>query len=238
MFQAVRGFFAALSPPALDERKIRKARRLGGLFLFEFVVVVLGVFVAQMLQENAATARTETDARVAVGRAAGEAANFRATSEYWLRAAPCLETRMDELMRAAANGTPDAISRGPRPRMPLSAFTPWSETTTITARRMYGDQLVSDYAALGTMAAKMAQDSHDLAGEWTLLGLIDPALGDVAREDRFNARLAAGRIKGRLASLNVTALNAVAAAERLGVSADSQRSRLLTLPMGCARVAE
>jgi len=237
MFQAVRKYFAALSPPALDERKIRRARRLAGLFLFEFVVVVLGVLVAQMLQERAATARAETDARVAVARAASEAATFRATSEYWLRAGPCLETRMDELMRAAANNTPDSISRGPRPRMPLSAFTPWSETTTMTARRVYGDRLVSRYAALETMAAKMAQDSHELAGEWALLGLIDPALGAVGREDRFNARLAAGRIKGWLASLNVTAFHAVDAAERLGVKADPARSRILTLPDGCRRTA-
>ena len=238
MFQAVRKFFAASALPPMDERKLRKARRLVGLFLFEFVVVVLGVLVAQTLQERAATERAETDARVAVERAAQEAAAFRSTSEYWLRAGPCLENRMDELMRAAANGKPDAISREPRPRMPLSAFTAWSETTTMTTRRMFGDRFVARYAALETMAAKMAQDSHELAGEWALLGLIDPALGAVGREDRFNARLAAGRIKGRLASLNVTAVHAVDAAARLGVKADPARSRLLTLPAGCAGIAQ
>lgn len=236
MFQAIRQFFAVKALPALDERKVRKVRRLAGLFLFEFIVVVLGVLAAQMLQESAATARAEADARAAVARAAGEAANFRATSEYWLDAAPCLERRMAELMRAAANGIPDSPLRGTRPRIPLSIVTPWSEATALTARRVHGDQLVTDYAALGTMAAKMADDSYDLAGDWALLGLIDPSLGTVAREDRINVRLAAGRIMGRLASLQVTAVNAVAAAERLGVNADPARSRLLTLPVYCRRI--
>ena len=144
---------------------------------------------------------------------------------------------MDRLMRAAANGTDDPAVRAPRPRMPLSPFTPWSEATTLAARRAYGGQLVSDYAAIETVAAKMADDSQDLAGGWALLGLMDPALGPVAQQDRFNARLAAGRIKGRLASLQVTATNAIATAERLGISADEARSRLLTLPPGCGRIS-
>jgi hypothetical protein len=87
------------------------------------------------------------------------------------------------------------------------------------------------------MAAKMAEDSHELAGDWALLGLVDPTLGPVAREDRLNARVAAGRIKGRLASLQVTAAHVIPVAERLAVSTDPRRARLLTLPGGCRRIA-
>ena len=236
MFQAVRSFFSNGRGRQPSTPRARRLARTFRLFLFEFVVVVTGVLVAQMLGDNAANARAGADARAAVERAERETSNFRATSEYWLSAGPCIDSRMDELMRAAANGEHYQAFRGVRPRMPLSVFTPWSEATSITARRVYGDQLVTDYAALATMAAKIGEDSYDLAGEWALLGLIDPALGPVAREDRLNARLAAGRIKGRLASLQVTAVNAVAAAERLGVSADPERRRLLTLPTGCRRI--
>ena len=102
------------------------------------------------------------------------------------------------------------------------------------ARQIYGDEEVSVYVGLHTMAAKMAEDSHELAGDWDLLGLVDPRLGPVSREDRINARLAAGRIKGRLASLGVTARYGVLSAERLAIPADPQRKRLLTLPAGCS----
>ncbi len=232
MFQAIRR--QLLRWPAFEMTPARKRRavRWGGLFLFEFTVVLLGVLAAQRLQDAAANARARSDAASAIERAEREAANFRATSEYWLRAGPCLARQMDEVMRSAAlgQGLPTQL---PRPRMPLSGLTPWSESTVLAARRAFGDDLVSDYSGLHIMAAKMAQDSHELAGEWALLSLLDPRLGPVAREDRLNARLAAGRIKGRLASLRVTARNAIAAAERRGIEADPGRSRLLTLPLGC-----
>ena len=237
MFKAIRSQFGRWRDLSVPKPTRLRIWRYSGLFMFEFAVVLLGVLAAQMLQESGAKARAGSDARVTVERAAREVANFRATSEYWLDAGPCIERRMDQLMRAAATGTDNPDVHGPRPRMPLSDFTPWSEPTVIAARQVYGEGLVSDYGALQTMAAKMADDSHELAGDWALLGLVDPTLGPVAREDRLNARVAAGRIKGRLASLQVTAAHAVAAAERLAISADPRRARLLTLPAGCRRIA-
>ena len=233
MFQAVRKYFTS-SRLALDERKLRRARRLAALFLFEFVVVVLGVLAAQMLQEYFADARAQREVAATVERARREAAGFRATSEYWLAAAPCLDRRMDELMRAAAGGVDRPELHGPRPRMPLSASTPWSEATMNAARQIYGDEEVSVYFALHIMAAKMAEDSHELAGDWALLGLADPRLGPVSREDRINARLAAARMRGRLASIGITARHGVLSAERLAIPTDPERRRLLTLPAGCS----
>ena len=235
MFAAVRTRFRRWDELATEVLTSRRGRRIAALFLFEFVVVLLGVLAAQMLQERAARGRAEADARAAIDRASEEVAGFRSTAEYWLRASSCLADRMDSFMRAAAGGAADSIATEPRPRMPLSALTPWSEATTITARELYGERVVANYSGLATMAAKMAQDSHELAGEWALLGLTNPELGSVTREDRLHARLAASRIKGRLASINVTARNAVEAARRLGVQANPQRSRLLTLPAGCDR---
>lgn len=236
MFKAIRSKFEEWLKRSVPESTRPRIWRYAGLFVFEFVVVLLGVLAAQMLQESVLDARARSDARVTVERAAKEAANFRATSEYWLSAAPCLEARMDQLMRTAAAGTDDPAVHGPRPRMPLSDFTAWSETTIIAARQVYGEGLVSDYSGLRTMAEKMAEDSHELAGDWALLGLVDPALGPVAREDRLNARVAAGRIKGRLASLQITATHMVATAERLQIGTDPSRARLLTLPDECRRI--
>ena len=234
MFQAVRNYFAASSRLALDERKVRRARRLAGLFLFEFVVVVLGVLVAQMLQEYFVDARARREVAATVERARQEAAGFRATSEYWLAATPCLERKIEELMRAAAEGVDRPELQLPRPRIPFSALTPWSEATMNAARQIYGNEEATVYFALQTMAGKMAEDSHELAGDWDLLGLADPRLGPVSREDRINTRLAAARIKGRLASIGVTARFGVLSAERLAIPASPGRKRLLTLPAGCS----
>jgi hypothetical protein len=234
MFAAVRDRYYSLRQVFAAPATRRRMRRLSGLFVFEFVVVLLGVLAAQMLQENFADARARRDAKATVERARQEAAGFRSTSEYWLAAGPCLEAKMDEVMRAAAEGVDRSELHGPRPRIPLSALTPWSESTMNAARQTYGDEAVAVYFALHTMATKMADDSHELAGDRALLGLADPRFGPVSREDRMNTRIAAGRIKGRLASLGVTARYGVLSAERLAIPADPERKRLLTLPAGCS----
>ena len=105
------------------------------------------------------------------------------------------------------------------------------------ARQIYGDEEVAVYLALQTEAAKMAEDSHELAGDWALLGLADRRFGPVSREDRVNARLAAGRIKGRLESIGITARYGVLSAQRLAIPVDAERKRLLTLPAGCSEGA-
>ena len=237
MFAAVRNLFGRwreLDPSPVARRRFS---RYAKLFLFEFVVVVTGVLVAQLLQEYFVDSRARREVAATVERARQEAAGFRATSEYWLAAAPCLERKMDQLMRAAAEGVDRPELHGPRPRMPLSALTPWSEATMNAARQIYGDEEVAVYLALQTEAAKMAEDSHELAGDWALLGLADRRFGPVSREDRVNARLAAGRIKGRLESIGITARYGVLSAQRLAIPVDAERKRLLTLPAGCSEGA-
>ena len=113
MFKAIRGQISRWRKLSVPRPVRLQIWRYSGLFMFEFVVVLLGVLAAQMLQESAANARARGDARVTVERAATEVASFRATSEYWLSAGPCLERRMDQLMRAAATGTDDPNVHGP-----------------------------------------------------------------------------------------------------------------------------
>lgn len=237
MFSAARGHFHRWRDWAYSPRG-RRSARLAKLFLFEFVVVLLGVLAAQMVQEYAADARAREDARTALERAGREAASFRATAEYWLRAGPCLEQRMERIMLAAASGSNHSAQDVARPHLPFSSITPWSETTAVTVRRVHGDSRLANYVALRTAASRMADVSRDLAAEWAVLDLLDPRFGPVAREDRLNARLAAAEIKGRIAALQVTAGFAVSAAERLGVAPDPDRARFLTLPAGCAQVQQ
>ena len=236
MFQAIRRQFLRWPAFEMTPARKRRAMRWGGLFAFEFVVVLLGVLAAQMLQEYATKARAREDAGTALEQSKREAATFRATAEYWLAVGPCIEGHLDQLMRAAARGTEDPIAHGPRPHMPFSALTPWSEATIVTVRRAHGETLLADYNGLRMAAERMADDSRELAAEWALLALVDPQFGSVAREDRMNARLAAGRMKGRLRSLQVTAAHAVSTAQRLGIGADPERKRLLALPAGCIEV--
>lgn len=232
MFRAVRSLFGGESK---SFRRLRFERAVR-LFAFEFVVVLLGVLAAQMLQERFTDARERGAAKSAMDRARSETSGFRSTADYWRSAAPCLDRNMDALMRSVAASKTIDPALTARPRMPLTALTPWGEDTIGAARQVYGDSVVSAFFALQTMAAKMSRDSDDLAGEWALLSLVDPSLGPISSEDRINARVAAGRIKGRLESLEVSAENAERISDSLGIAADPVRRRVLTLPQGCSEL--
>lgn len=90
MFQAVRESLAAALP--------RRGKRLAALFAFEFVVVLLGVLAAQVVQNWAREreVRRETlEARQRLERGYGDAIQFAAV---WTAAMPCLRERVGEIM--------------------------------------------------------------------------------------------------------------------------------------------
>lgn len=234
MFQAIRNFFTASSSPALDERKIRKARRLAGLFLFEFIVVVVGVLVAQMLQERMADRRARAEARMAVARERAEFAQFRGVVEYWNKAAPCLSARMDRIARSAATNTPLAAADFARPSLPSLSISPLAGDAALVARQVYGDRLVYEYWLIARSAERMSNFTTGVTTDWTLLQLLDPALGQPSAQDRAEARAAAMRIKALVTALEVNSGNLLESLQRLQIPV-APRVYTFELPSDCGR---
>ena len=87
MFQAVRAFFGSVARIGATLRT-SKARRVATLFLFEFVVVVLGVLAAQLLQSAAADRQSRNDAALSLERSEHEWRQMRAIASYWISVAP------------------------------------------------------------------------------------------------------------------------------------------------------
>lgn len=171
------------------------------LFLFEFVVVVAGVLVAQLLQERVRDASARREAEEAIERAREEAIRLVLIGDHWRRVGPCLEARVSRIARvAAAGGTLDAEQlRGPVTWIPIT--TPWSESTTLVARREHGNQLVDQYADLALNASVVRAANDTITRNAPSFRLLDPSFGPSSVVDRANVRLAAMQVRAGIRTL-------------------------------------
>src|SRR5437868_7784966 len=87
------GMFRAVRDSLLNRGTLFRSHRLqrtGRLFLFEFVVVLLGVLAAQMLQGWVADRQSRRQASAAVAQLRVEAATMVSQAGFWRRSGPCL----------------------------------------------------------------------------------------------------------------------------------------------------
>jgi hypothetical protein len=189
MFKAVRDSSTKAGALFRGHRLQRTAR----LFVFEFVVVLLGVLAAQMLQDFVAERRSRGDAAFAYGQLQQNIANMKAIAIFWGRSAPCLIDHVQMIAKAASAGRTlptDAIGR---PALPTPEFTEWTEPTRAAVERRFGPQIVADHDAVGQQAQIILGFNREIASDWSAFPLLDGRLGGASVEDRANVRLAAVR---------------------------------------------
>ena len=204
-----------------------RAKRSLGLFVFEFGVVVAGVLVAQSVanyvQERSARDRMRN--AWVVSRKQVAAASFVALG--WKRAAQCLDTRMDQIMRAVARGEEVPSSQLVRPSLRgARMLLPDDESMLLLARLLGDAEAVGLRRASGNMNTLIAH-TDGIAQAWEGLILIDPRYGPVGDDDRAQARLSAARIKAHLTGLQINASNIILSAQGIGVAADPAGMRLI-----------
>lgn len=197
MFQAVRAFFGSAARIGAMLRT-SKARRVAALFLFEFIVVVLGVLAAQMLQTAAANRQSRNDAELSLERSEHEWRQMRAIASYWIGVAPCLERHVARIARIASEGGSMSIAEIGRPALPTPPATPWSDATVLAARRAFGETSYERYQELRAQVQLFASYNAQFAPDWAALGLLDSTFGTPSAVDRANVRLAAMRLRGQI----------------------------------------
>ena len=233
MFKAVRDYARHWWNPELPDPQARRTRRLSRLFLFEFTVVVLGVLVAQSLQDYASDLRARSDMRVQRARADFQIADSRNTSEFWLALAPCLSAQMDRVMRTVAAGETPASRDIATPPYFTSRISPWSEQSILTLRRDYGDNIAAHYVSLVDIAAFQTDHIRQLSREWAPLARADPAFGPISPADRDAVRAAASSVKAQLERIVSNSRSAVRRARELGIAAHTV-DPVPDLPKHCA----
>lgn len=199
MFHLIREYFAAS-----EDRPPRKgrARKLAGLFAFEFVVVLLGVLAAQLLQSWMADRGDRANAQEAMASYRAIIPEVLTVAEFRWRTAPCLQKRMLSYAKiAGANGTiPDRDIQ--TPDMPMPSVPIWTKPTRALVERCYGREEVQRYDAVALLVKMIAERQRAIEADWTIFGLLAEEVAPAMDEDRSAVRLAAARVSGSLGNIS------------------------------------
>lgn len=190
MFRAVRAWWQS-----------ERTKRVTRLFLFELTVVMIGVLAAQQVSNWA-------DRRSALRQVEDVHRDLFHNFEQYRRIAgayrvaiPCLEQRVDLILRLVGNREPieprllepaKLIGMGP------DQISPENDQLL---RDRYGDAVADRIGSVEFNLKTSDENSRAIAQQWFEFERLDPRHGAVADSDRVAAREAAVRIKGNLFAL-------------------------------------
>ena len=190
--------FAAVRSKIIGAWKDLHARGLPSLFLFELVVVTLGVLLAQGLADVAADRRKAKEADAVVARLDLHARDIHDGARVWKAALPCLRDKVEEVMRRAASGDPVDPSLATRPVFWTVSPATISSDDWDLVREHRGNELFTDYRELSETSNIFYADMMAVATRWEAFARLDPALGQPSAADRDAVRDAAADIRSRM----------------------------------------
>ena len=219
--------FRALRDWRIDDR----ARRLVGLFAFEFVVVVLGVLSAQAVADWSRNRAAQRDMLANKDRANAQIAYLAATSIAYVRVIPCMEQRVIGVMRSAGEGGRVDSETLVRPILWNFFYTHLTGESLLNLRARFGPETAEHYERIAVYVGRSNSLVDSLANDWEALSIISPDSGAVGPRDRHEARLLASRMRSTLRSLGKMANNMEYRARRLGIAPLLKPDQ--RLPTGC-----
>ncbi|WP_294123199.1 hypothetical protein [Sphingomonas sp.] len=188
------------------------------LFLFEFVVVVAGVLTAQGLAgwvndraEDRAVREENARIRYEIGRA-------RQNARVWLAATPCLEERVNQVIRNASSEgrlSPEQLNL---PRFVGYTVGQVPPDIDRALRSRFDVSVVDTYGSVGSSADNVINAYRDVRQDWDRFALLDPTLGSPSQADRATVRDVGVQIRSKLRRLRTHAEDIERAAERLGIA--------------------
>ena len=172
------------------------------LFLFEIVVVMVGVLLAQGLQQlisDRAANRHMEQERV---RAREQLTSAHMMFRVWEKAVPCLDARMSQIM-AGRRFAPEVLKR---PIFPAPIYLPPDQSSLLLIGDRYGQDEREFYVGIADNIANLQNRIGRIIDSWGRFDLLDPANGIPNEGDREDVRRAAADIKAQLRSLKVSAM--------------------------------
>lgn len=217
MFKAIRDSAAGFGTRIGAAWRDMRGRGMVRLFLFEFVVVLLGVLAAQALASWVSERNAQAEVLQAKDALEIELAASLATSQVWDAALPCLEARVMEVATRASNGEQIPASLVARPTLYGSDLTPLGEGNSLRLNRLVGADAYQNYSAMIDHTNRIDRMSQAIAADWVQFSRVEPSMGPVREGDILAARDAAARIRSHLRSIAIS-INAIGVAgSRLGI---------------------
>lgn len=206
MFQTVRHWWGS-----------GRAKVTARLFVFEFVVVVAGVLTAQALANWVSTRAEDRVIREENERVRYEIGRARQNARIWAVAAPCLEQRVDAVLRTASGEGGLAAGDLIAPQFTGYTVEPLPEDMRRAMDARLGVKVVDDYSGISSVTNSIVDDYRDARRGWDRFALLDPSLGLASQADRATVRDAAVQVRSELKHIRANAGYVEELADQLGI---------------------
>lgn len=206
MFAAIRSYWAG-----------ERGRKLAGLFLFEFVVVMLGVLAAQAVANWAEERAAMSGMEEAKAKAYRQLSQTAFGLEAWDRLLPCFEDQMRAVMRAREGAAPLDADRLDRPGLNGVEFQPLSQADLVRIEERFGFEVENTLRSVGTQTRSVNERIDMVQAAWKGFALLDPQNGTPDAQDYREARMAASDILATLKGIRINTDNLLQYADALGV---------------------
>lgn len=182
------------------------------LFVFEFVVVVAGVLVAQGLGDWAhdrAVDRQVTEENARIEYQIGRTQQYNKVLSV---AGPCLRARITDLIKAIGTGRRYPDDYLTMPDSELYMVEPVSLALALPMRDKYGAKRMEEFFAATAAADNGKLAVRDLSEQWARFALLNPGYGTLESADRASLRAAGAQALRDLHrfELNAAAMDSIA----------------------------
>ena len=198
-------------------RKLREGS-LAKLFVFEFVVVMLGVLAAQWVADWARERDAMKEMEVARLEAERTASRSLMVALGYRRLLPCLEDQMRSVMRAANGDGEVDPKRLVRPSMRIMPSYQLDNATMTRVERRYGTEYIQFLEVMSSQALTLEARMDLVQQAWRSFALLDPRNGTPSATDYIEARLAAAEILTHLRGIEINVGNVIDYGERFDVN--------------------
>ena len=195
-----------------------RARVSARLFLFELLVVILGVLIAQGVQQHQEGVALRERARTHIIDTKPDYAEIVGLLSYWRDHGQCVSERAMLVARVAADGGTIDFGKIGRPALPSRAPVAWDEDVRRAAAEAMGEQKMRDLTALESALMVNDEVAGQVSQDWAAFRLLDPAYGQPSSADRAAVRLVATRIADRIRLLRFKYEENKTALERLQIA--------------------
>jgi hypothetical protein len=168
------------------------------LFLFEFLVIVLGVLVAQGAADWARSQADRSDGRDLVVRLVESGRSLNQVSNYWYLHGPCLRRHVDRIAREAVAGHSMPMEEVGRPGLPNVSDLDLSEEDWRKVILAVGPDRAQAFSEFHVGSVSIQQYSTDISNEWATFKLLDSAIGPPSAGDQARVRVATAIVDNRL----------------------------------------
>lgn len=168
------------------------------LFLFEFVVVVAGVLVAQGLANWVQDRAEQRQGHVLFDKVIDRGRRIEAVANYWHLHGPCLRDHVDRIARSVSGGPTMTMAEVGRPGLPTLATGDFSEDDWRKIHDVAGNPRFMALQDMLAMTDPIERYSIDISDQWATFKLLDTSIGPASSDDRARVRLATAIIDNRL----------------------------------------